>query len=103
MFSIKIFPKVKWKEYTKICLYLAVMDDEICRNELEGNFVDGKEIVFPPKSDSLQYRYHLFLQTYKSLKLDELEQEVRVFEKRLKDSKRYISEEKIELEVELDK
>ena len=25
------------KEFTRYALYMAVMDDEICRNELEGN------------------------------------------------------------------
>ena len=30
------------KEFTRCALYMAVMDDEICRNELEGNF--GSEI-----------------------------------------------------------
>ena len=49
-------------EFTRCALYMAVMDDEICRNELEGNRIGDEVITFPPKEESLQYRYHLFLQ-----------------------------------------
>lgn len=38
-------------------LYMALLDDEICRNELEGNIIGGEEIRFPPKAESLHYRY----------------------------------------------
>lgn len=96
-------PSVSWKKYTKICLYLAVMDDEICRNELEGNHVGNKRIVFPPRRDSLQYRYHLFLKTYKQLSLQQLEEEISKFEKRLEESREYINEGNVELQVELQK
>lgn len=96
-------PSVSWKKYTKICLYLAVMDDEICRNELEGNHVGNKRIVFPPRRDSLQYRYHLFLKTYKRLSLQQLEEEISKFEKRLEESREYINEGNVELQVELQK
>ena len=50
--------RIPLEEYTRYALYMAVMDDEICRNELEGNWIDGKEITFPPKMESLQQRYH---------------------------------------------
>ena len=50
------------REYTRYALYMAALDDEICRNELEGKNIGGELILFPPKSESLQYRYHLFLQ-----------------------------------------
>ena len=50
------------KEFTRFALYMAVMDDEICRNELEGNQIGDEVITFPPKEETLQYRYHLFLQ-----------------------------------------
>jgi len=96
-------PRVSWKKYSKICLYLAVMDDEICRNELEGNYVENKRIVFPPRRDSLQYRYHLFLETYKRLSLQQLEEEISKFEKRLEESREYINEGNVELQVELQK
>lgn len=49
-------------EFARCALYMAVMDDEICRNELEGNRIGDEVITFPPKEESLQYRYHLFLQ-----------------------------------------
>lgn len=50
------------KEFTRYALYMAVLDDEICRNELEGNQIGDEVITFPPKEETLQYRYHLFLQ-----------------------------------------
>ena len=50
------------KEFTRYALYMAVLDDEICRNELEGNRIGDKVITFPPRAESLQERYHLFLQ-----------------------------------------
>ena len=48
------------KEFTRYALYMAVMDDEICRNELEGNQVGDEVITFPPKPDTLLKRYHFF-------------------------------------------
>lgn len=92
-------PKMSMKKYTQACLYLAVMDDEICRNELEGNFVEGKPIVFPPKRESLQYRYHLFLEMYKQYSKKKLEEEIKSMEERLEESKQYVGKEKVELEV----
>ena len=50
------------KEFTRYALYMAVLDDEICRNELEGNRIGEETIVFPPKPETLQDRYHMFLQ-----------------------------------------
>ena len=96
-------PRVPLKEYTKICQYLAVMDDEICRNELDGNYIENEKIVFPSKRDSLQYKYHLFLETYKRFSLQELEEEFSKFEKKLEESRQYIYEENVELQVELQK
>lgn len=37
------------KEFTRYALYMAVMDDEICRNELEGNQIGDAVITFPPR------------------------------------------------------
>ena len=48
------------KEYTRRALYMALLDDEICRNELEGNQVGDEVITFPPKPDTLLKRYHFF-------------------------------------------
>ena len=56
--------RMPFKEFTRYALYMAVMDDEICRNELEGNDLGGVRIEFPDKMDSLQMRYHLFLQMW---------------------------------------
>lgn len=50
------------KEFTRYALYMAALDDEICRNELEGNQIGGEVITFPPKAETLQERYQLFLQ-----------------------------------------
>ena len=91
---VKFVPKMSIKKYMQACLYIAVMDDEICRNELEGNIIGGKEIVFPPKRESLQYRYHLFLSMYKNYSSKKLEKEIVTYEKRLQTSKRYINRKK---------
>lgn len=99
----KFMPKIPLKEYTKLCLYFAAMDDEICRNELEGNFVNGKKILFPPKDESIHYRYKLFLDTYKKYTRKELEQERERFIKRLEESQQYIGTPKQELELEITK
>ncbi len=47
------------KEFTRYALYMAAMDDETCRNELEGNQIGDEVIKFPPKEKTLQNRYHL--------------------------------------------
>lgn len=83
----KFIPKMSLKKYTQACLYLAVMDDEICRNELEGEFVDGKEISFPKKRESLQYRYRLFLDMYKTYSKRKLEKLIKEYEIRLEESR----------------
>lgn len=54
------------------------MDDEICRNELEGNSIGGREIACLSSKESIEYRYDLFLEMYK----DDLE-EVLMKEKKL--------------------
>ena len=41
--------QIPLKEFTRYALYMAVMDDEICRNELEGNQIGDEVIIFPPK------------------------------------------------------
>lgn len=96
----KRIPHMPMKEFTKSCLYMAVLDDEICRNELEGNFVSGKEIVFPAKPDSLQYRYHLFLETYRLYTEKQILGEIQRLEKRVIDSRKFASEDKENLTVE---
>lgn len=68
--AVGVASAVRWRwmirmplqEFTRYALYMAVMDDEICRNELEGNQIGDEIITFPPKVETLQERYHLFLQ-----------------------------------------
>lgn len=95
----KHIPKMKLKTYTKNCLYMATLDDEICRNELEGNRVEGKEIVFPPKRESLQYRYHMFLEMYKEYSEKKLEREIVKLEIRAKKSRQYIEKGKVDMQI----
>ncbi len=91
--------RMSLKKYTQYALYMAVLDDEICRNELEGYQIDHEEIVFPPKVESLQYRYHLFLQMNRKKSKAQVLQEIAEMEKRLEVSKQYADAPKGELEV----
>ena len=50
------------REFTRYALYMAVLDDEICRNELEGCRIGDEVIRFPPRAETLQDRYQMFLQ-----------------------------------------
>lgn len=84
----KKFPCMSLKQYTKACLYMAVLDDEICRNEWEGCLIEGKKVVFPSKADSLQYRYHLFLEMYLAYTREQMDDEVHRLEKRLAECKK---------------
>lgn len=84
------------KEFTRYALYMAVMDDEICRNELEGNQI----ITFPPKVDTLQERYHLFLDMNRTKSRRQLQAEITDMERRLQKSRQYIGLPKGQLEVE---
>ena len=70
------------KEFTRYALYMAVMDDEICRNELEGNWIGDKVITFPPKIDTLQGRYHLFLKMNQTKSRRQIQKEIRKMEQR---------------------
>lgn len=88
------------KEFTRYALYMAVMDDEICRNELEGNWIGDKVITFPPKIDTLQGRYHLFLKMNQTKSRRQLQKEIRKMEQRLQESRQYIGQPKEQLEVE---
>lgn len=88
------------KEFTRYALYMAVMDDEICRNELEGNQIGDEVIIFPPKEETLQYRYHLFLQMNRTKSRRQLQQEISDMEQRLRESRQYIGQPKERLEVE---
>lgn len=88
------------KEFTRYALYMAVMDDEICRNELEGNRIGDEVITFPPKEKTLQERYHLFLQLNRSKSRGQLRKEITDMEQRLQASRQYLDQPKVQLEVE---
>ena len=87
-------------EFARCALYMAVMDDEICRNELEGNRIGDEVITFPPKEESLQYRYHLFLELNRTKDRRQLQQEIADLEQRLQESRQYRDQPKERLEVE---
>lgn len=87
------------KEFTRYALYMAVMDDEICRNELEGNQIGDVVITFPPKAETLQERYHLFLQTNRAKSRRQIREEIVEMEQRLQESRQYIGQPKERLEV----
>lgn len=87
------------KEFTRYALYMAVMDDEICRNELEGNQIGNVVITFPPKAETLQERYHLFLQTNRAKSRRQIREEIVEMEQRLQESQQYIGQPKEQLEV----
>ncbi len=88
------------KEFTRYALYMAVMDDEICRNELEGNQIGDMVIEFPPKEESLQERYHLFLERNRTKSRQQLQSEITEMEQRLQASRQYLGQPKEHLEVE---
>ena len=89
------------KEFTRYALYMAVMDDEICRNELEGNQIGDEVITFPPKEETLQYRYHLFLQMNRTKSRRQIREKISEMEQRLQESRQYIGQPKEQLEVEI--
>lgn len=88
------------KEFTRYALYMAVMDDEICRNELEGNQLGNEVITFPPKAETLQERYHLFLQMNRTKSRQQIQKEIADMEQHLQDSRQYIGLPNEQLEVE---
>ena len=65
------------KEYTASALYMAVLDDEISRREL------AEVAVFSSKKESLQYKYHLFLEVNRKRSRKKLEREIYQMESHL--------------------
>lgn len=88
------------REFTRYALYMAVLDDEICRNELEGNQIGDEVITFAPTAETLQERYHLFLELNRSKSRQQLQQEIADMEQRLQESRQYTDQPKEHLEVE---
>lgn len=87
------------KEFARYALYMAVMDDEICRNELEGNRIGDEVITFSPKAETLQERYHLFLQMNRAKSRRQLQKEIAEMEQRLQESRQYIALSKKRLDL----
>lgn len=92
--------RMPMKEFTRYALYMAVMDDEICRNELEGNRIGDEIVTFPAKAETLQERYHLFLQMNRTKSRRQIQEEIAVMERRLQESQQYVGQHKEQLEVE---
>lgn len=88
------------KEFTRYALYMAVMDDEICRNELEGTEIGDAVITFPPKAETLQDRYHLFLKMNRAKSRRQIQQEIAGMQQRLQESRQFVGQPKVHLEVE---
>ena len=89
------------KEFTRYALYMAVMDDEICRNELEGNQIGAQTICFRPREETIQEKYHLFLSMNRKKSRKQLRKEIGEMERRLRDSRRYVGQPKAHLEIEI--
>ncbi len=87
------------KEFTRYSLYMAVMDDEICRNELEGNQIGDTVIAFSPREESLQERYHLFLKMNQTKSRRQLQAEIADMEQHLQESRQFLDQPKEQLEV----
>ena len=92
--------RMSLKEFTRYALYMAVMDDEICRNELEGSKIGDVIITFPPKAEALQERYHLFLQMNRAKSRHQLQKEIEEMEQRLEESRQYIGQPREKMEIE---
>ena len=93
--------RVPLKEFTRCALYMAVLDDEICRNELEGQIVGEEVLCFPPKIETLQKRYHFFLQRNRGKSRRQIQKEIGTMEQRLEESRKTAAEPKGPLEIVL--
>lgn len=92
--------RMPWQEYAQYARRMAELDDTIGRNELEGNRIDGKIIAFPPKSESVEERYHVFLRLNRRKSRNTIRGEIERMERRLQESKQYRGAPKEELNVE---
>lgn len=91
--------RMSLKEFTRYALYMAVMDDEICRNELEGNRIGEEIIKFPPKPETLQERYHFYLQANRKRSRRQIQGEIAAMKQRLQESRQYTGQPKQRLEI----
>ena len=78
--------RIPLKPYTRRALQMAVLDDAICRRELEGNSMDGHAITFPPETETLPHRYHLFLSMNRKKSRIALQAELARMEQRLREA-----------------
>ena len=74
------------KTYTRRALQMAVLDDAICRRELEGNSMGGHTITVPPETETLPHRYHLFLSMNRKKSRIALQAELARMEQRLREA-----------------
>lgn len=82
---------MKLRDYTKYALYMAVLDDEIVRNELgDGSEIENieGEIIWPHRMETLKDRYEMFLELNKGKTEKMLKEEVERMEERLKASRK---------------
>ncbi len=79
--------RMPMKESPRRALYMAVLDDEISRLTWEGQEINGKPVVFPHRSKSLQYRYHLFLELNRKKSRSKLRGEIAQMEEMLVEEK----------------
>ena len=75
--------RVPLREYTRCALYMATLDDDICRREWDRLGKTSAAVAFPEKAESLQYRYHLYLQMNRGKTRRQLQQEIADMEQRL--------------------
>ena len=78
---------------------MAVTDDEICRNELEGIRIGEEIIKFPPKPETLQERYHFYLQANRKRSRRQIQGEIAAMKQRLQESRQYTGQPKQRLEI----
>ena len=74
-------------QYQQTCFYMAALDDEICRKELDGMVVAEKMISFSPRRETLYHPYEVFREMYCDLSPEKLEVQVAKLEKRLVEGK----------------
>lgn len=96
-FCYKSTEKTDVEDLKEACIYMAVMDDEISRNELGGSIIDGEELELMPRRESLKYRYDLFDEMYSEYSKFKLEREIKKMEKHLEKSKDCISAQELGL------
>ena len=75
-------------EYNKACIYMATMDDEIARMELDGKIINGKSIKFPPRQKTLYYKFTMFKEMNRHLSRTEMKEKIELLEARYEKSKK---------------